>query len=72
MNAAEELREEGRKEGKREVAKEMFLSNFDREQIVRLTGLSKEEIIKVKNAINKSRGNYPRDFYLIEYSITKK
>lgn len=48
MTAAEELRKEGKKEGKLEVAKKMLQANIDTEQIVELTGLTIEEIEKIK------------------------
>jgi len=38
---------EGYKQGKAEVAKEMKLAGLDIEQIIRFTGLSREEIIKL-------------------------
>ena len=42
-----EGRIEGRKEMKHEIAKNMLVSNFDIESIVKITGLTKEEIEKL-------------------------
>lgn len=48
MSVAEELRKEGKKEGKIEVAKNMLQSGMDAEQIINLTGLSKDILEQIK------------------------
>lgn len=44
--------EEGRQENKLEIAKQMIEDNVDKEKIIKYTGLSKEEIEKLKYKIN--------------------
>lgn len=41
-------RDDGIQEGKKEVAKNMLKENYDIETVSRITGLSKEEIEKLK------------------------
>jgi len=55
MSVADQLRregrEEGRKEGKREVAKRLLQLNMAEDQIIAATGLSKEDIKRIKNNV---------------------
>ncbi|MEI3612621.1 hypothetical protein [Pseudogracilibacillus sp. SO30301A] len=48
MTAAEELRKEGRREGKLEIAEKMIQLKKDIYEIIELTGLSEEDINKIK------------------------
>ena len=47
--AKEEGREEGREEGKMEIAKAMLLDNESVDKIIKFTGLTKQEIGKLRN-----------------------
>lgn len=48
ISAMESSKEEGIKEGKKEVAKNLLLANIEIDVISQSTGLTKEEIIKIK------------------------
>lgn len=48
MEGIIEGRKEGKKEGKIEVAKNMLQSGMDAEQIINLTGLSKDILEQIK------------------------
>ncbi len=45
----EEIRQEGKQEGKQEIVKNMLLKGFKIEEIADITGLSAEEIEKLKD-----------------------
>ena len=49
----EEGKEEGKKEERKKVAKRMLQLNMNEEQIISITGLSKDEIERIKRELKE-------------------
>ena len=51
ISAMESSKEEGIEKGKKDIVKKSFIKGFDIEDISEITGLTKEEIIKIKEEL---------------------